>query len=379
MYPDRKKLYIISSVTLVALLIALFLPNGSGRISAALLLLPAAVLTPLLIKKRTVKSINSKQILMIMTAIGLVYLTLYFLSGLYFGFTKTPYGINKPDIVLRFIIPIAAIISATEIIRHILCIQQNTYATVAAYLIGVIGDVLIQSSIAGITTFSTFMDVVGLALLPSLLCNLLYNYLAKRYGFMPSLAYRMLTVWVFYLIPYGSQISDSIISLVNMLLPIGIFLFIDSLFEKKKRYALGKPHVLTAIMSRVLTAAVIIIMVGFVMLTSNHFYYGSLVIATPSMTGELNKGDAIIYKAYENDRKIEVGQILVFEKDGSTVVHRLVDIEIINGQARYYTKGDANEDIDVGYITSSNIVGTVEAKVPYLGYPTLWLRDLFDR
>ncbi len=379
MYPDRKKLYIISSATLAALLIALFLPNGSGRILAAFLLPPAAILIPLSIKKRTAKSINSRQILMIMTVIGLVYITLYFLSGLYFGFVKTPFGINKPDIVLRFILPIAVIISATEIIRRILCVQQSTYAAVAAYLVGVLGDVLIQSSIAGITTFSKFMDVVGLALLPSLLCNLLYNYLAKRYGFAPSFIYRMLTVWVFYLIPYGSQISDSIISFLNMLLPIVIYLFIDSLFEKKRRYALGKPGIFKLIISRTLMTAVIIIMVGFVMLTSNHFTYGSLVIATPSMTGELNKGDAIIYKAYENDRKIDAGQILVFEKDGSTIVHRLVDIEIINGQARYYTKGDANEDIDVGYITSSNIVGTVEAKVPYLGYPTLWLRSLFDR
>ena len=54
-------------------------------------------------------------------------------------------------------------------------------------------------------------------------------------------------------------------------------------------------------------------------------------------------------------------------------------IENINGQLRYYTKGDANEDPDAGFITSSDIVGTVRFKIPYIGYPTLWLRSLFAK
>ena len=61
------------------------------------------------------------------------------------------------------------------------------------------------------------------------------------------------------------------------------------------------------------------------------------------------------------------------------IVHRIVEIEIINGTAYYYTKGDANEDRDAGYITSANIVGTVNYKLPAFGYPTLWIRSLFKR
>ncbi len=375
MYTDRKKLYIISSAILAALTASLFAP--SGRIIAAILLLTAAVLSFLLIKKRTARSINSLQVLMIISVIGLLYLTLYFLSGLYFGFVKTPYGINRIGIVLRFILPIAAIISASEIIRYVLCVQEDKFATVAAYIIGVLGDVLIKSSITSITSFSSFMSVLGLTLFPSLLYNLLYNYLCARYGFAPSLVYRLLTVWVFYLIPYGSAVSDSITAFANMLLPIIIFLFIDALYEKKKSYALQKPGVLTAIASHLLYGVAVLLMAGTVMLISNQFVYGSLVIATPSMTGELNQGDAIIYKEYESDRSIELGQILIFEKNGSTFVHRVVDIEIINGQTRYTTKGDANDESDSGYITDGQIIGTVEYKLPYMGKPTLWLRKLF--
>ena len=48
---DRKKLYIISSATLAVLLLTLFAPMGKGRIIAAILLLPIAIITSLSIKK----------------------------------------------------------------------------------------------------------------------------------------------------------------------------------------------------------------------------------------------------------------------------------------------------------------------------------------
>ncbi len=378
MYPDRKKLYIISSATLVALLIALLVPSDSGRMLAALLLLPAVIITVFFIKKRLARSIYSNAVLMIVGTVALLYVVLYYLSGLYFGFVKTPYIFNQ-DIFFRFILPIAIIIVSTEIIRYVLCVQKNTFTLILAYLIGVLADILIESNISDITTFSAFMSVIGLTLLPSLLYNLLYNYLCARYGFMPSLVYRMITVWVFYLIPYGSAVSDAIVSLANMLIPIGIYYFIYSLYGKKQQKAIKEGILFSRILSKLVTAAAVIIMLCAVMLVSNQFSWGTLVIATPSMSGEINQGDAVIYKEYENDRSIEVGQILVFEKDNSTIVHRVVDIEIINGQERYITKGDANEDEDLGYITDANIVGVVEAKVSLIGYPTLWLRGLFKK
>ena len=61
------------------------------------------------------------------------------------------------------------------------------------------------------------------------------------------------------------------------------------------------------------------------------------------------------------------------------VIHRVVDIQIINGQTRYFTKGDANAAEDVGFIFDSDIIGLVNFKIPYVGYPTLWLRSLFNR
>jgi signal peptidase len=114
------------------------------------------------------------------------------------------------------------------------------------------------------------------------------------------------------------------------------------------------------------------------MVISNQFFIGTYVIATESMTGELNKGDAAIYERYD-DQTITEGQVIAFEKNGIVVIHRVVDIQIINGQTRYFTKGDANEGLDSGFIFDSNIIGLINFKIPYIGYPTLWLRSLFSR
>ena len=50
---------------------------------------------------------------------------------------------------------------------------------------------------------------------------------------------------------------------------------------------------------------------------------------------------------------------------------------LIDMGTRYYTKGDANEDLDAGFLYKTDIVGHVNYKIPYLGYPTLWFRSLF--
>ena len=274
--------------------------------------------------------------------------------------------------------PIAAVITFTEVIRYVFLAQNDKLAIALCYLSCVAADMLICSNIPSVTSMSKFMDLVAGALFPAIISNLLYNYLSKRYGFYPNLVFRAITILHAYTLPIKSGISDSLLNFFNILLPIGIYLFIDSLFERKRRYALGNTSKFWRVLSTILTIVVLIIMIGTVMLISNQFYYGAYVIATESMTGELNRGDVAIYESYEEQLIIE-GQVIVFEQNGSAIVHRVVDIEIINGITRYHTKGDANEDWDADYILDSDIIGLVNYKLPFLGYPTLWVRSLFDR
>ena len=333
MAPDKKKIYIVSMAAMAVLIFALFAPMDMGRPMAAVLLLPVAVAAFLFIKKRSALSLNTPTIILIMGVLGAVYLMGYYSSALFFGFTRTGYGL-KADVILTLTLPVAGILVFTELLRYVLCAQKRRLSTLAAFVIGLLGDVIICTNIAGLTNYSTFMDLMGLTLFPGLLSNLLYNYLSSRYGWMPNLIYRGLTVWAFYLIPYGSAISDSLMAFINLLLPIAIYFFIDFLFEKKRRYALQKLGRIYRTASGIITIVVLTIMLGMVLLISNQFRFGAYVIATESMTGELNKGDIALFERYD-DQFVAEGQVIVFEQSSSMIIHRVVDIEIINGVTRY--------------------------------------------
>jgi len=296
-----------------------------------------------------------------------------YLTGLIFGFVRTNYGTTL-DIMLKYLIPIPVIIVATELVRKVMRAQESKAADVLSYLSCVVADVLIHYSLSDIMSFRKFMDVIAMVFLPSVLANLLYHYLVKRYGVMPNILYRLIITLHPYIILYISAIPNSLLAFANLLVPLVIYAFIYYLYEKKKGYALSKSSKIGVAATTVL----VVIMTLLIMLVSNVFQFGAYVIATDSMTGELNRGDIAIYEKYEDETIVE-GQVIVFKKGGSNVIHRVVDIENINGQNRYYTKGDMNSENDIGFITDNDIRGLVDFKVPYLGYPTLWLRKLVSK
>jgi signal peptidase len=158
-----------------------------------------------------------------------------------------------------------------------------------------------------------------------------------------------------------------------MLYPYIIYLILEKFYSSndftiayndKKREVVGNTILL-------------VVITLFIMLISCQFKYGILVVGSKSMTGSINMGDAVIFESYDN-QQIELGQVIIFDYNGLQTIHRVVDIKNVNGQYRYYTKGDANKNNDIGYAIDDNIYGLVKLKVKYIGYPTIWIRELFS-
>ena len=77
--------------------------------------------------------------------------------------------------------------------------------------------------------------------------------------------------------------------------------------------------------------------------------------------------------------EINTGDVIVFTREEMKVVHRVVAVKNINREFRYYTKGDANQMQDEKYVTKDSLLGKVMFKIKYIGKPTLWLHDVFDK
>lgn len=373
MNSDKKKLYALSVFLFAVLTATLLVGRGNSRIVTAILMLPLATVTCLLIKKRSSVSINKKEVLLLSTVMAALYAVLKEMTGVYFGFYHNPYFVNLKWL-LQYILPSAIIIVATEIIRFVLLSQKNRFVSVMAYLSCVVAEILMFSSLAGITSYYRFMDLVGMNLFPAISANFYYHYVSKRYGMMPNIVFRLITSLYIYFIPTITGMTDAIGSCIKICLPILLLALTAALYEKSKKNAVRKGKKLG--WAATLLTAVAIASVA--MLISCQFRFGALVIATDSMTGEINKGDVIIYERYDG-QTIEEGQVIVFLQNEAKIIHRVVEIEHIGGETRYYTKGDANEDRDVGYRLSSDIVGLTNIKLAHLGYPTLWLREIIQK
>lgn len=374
MTKDKKVLYATSLIIFAVFFSALFVDVGrSSKIIAALLLLPITPAVCLLIKKRTSVSVNKREVLLLVSVVASLFAILMHMSGLFFEYYKNPYFVDL-DILIKTILPLAAIIVGSEIIRYVLLSQKNKAVSFIAYLICVTLEILMFSSIAGTDTFNKFMDMVGMTFFPALSANVFYHFVSKNYGALPNIVYRLITTLYVYFVPTAVAMPDALSACIKIIFPILMIAFVSALYSKRKKNAVQKGKKL----SLIATIISICVITSIAMLISCEFRYGAVVVATESMTGEINKGDMIIYERYE-DQHIKEGQVIVFLHNKSRIIHRVVEIKHVGNETRYYTKGDANEDRDAGYVTDADIVGLTDLKFAYLGYPTLWLREIIKK
>lgn len=100
------------------------------------------------------------------------------------------------------------------------------------------------------------------------------------------------------------------------------------------------------------------------------FGYSMLIIASPSMTGSIEAGDAIIIRKSDS---YAVGDVITyFPADESfSVTHRIVKME----GDKFYTKGDANQSEDPDPVLIEQIAGKVAVKLDKVGYFIEWLKS----
>jgi signal peptidase len=101
-----------------------------------------------------------------------------------------------------------------------------------------------------------------------------------------------------------------------------------------------------------------------------------VVVTSGSMVPTLQRGDLLVLQG-RAEENIAVGDIIVFTAPGhdAPIVHRVNSIEEVDGEIRYYTKGENNNYIDSGYRTYNDIIGVYVLKIPYLGHVSLFLKQ----
>ena len=104
-----------------------------------------------------------------------------------------------------------------------------------------------------------------------------------------------------------------------------------------------------------------------------------VVVTSGSMIPALQVGDLLVLRGVPEDQ-LQVGNIIVFKDNDphfqtdNPIVHRIISIENVDGELRFYTKGDANASQDPGYRTYDEIIGVMVTAIPYIGSVSMFLK-----
>lgn len=382
MKKNNIKVYTLGLFLLAILFFAVLVLNKMTYIIFSIILLTFAIITKYTLKKKKILSIYESQVIWILIAFAIIYLGIFYLLGVIeYDFYRSSVLFSLKTLY-RFIIPLTLIIISSEVIRYrflsqsakIRILKKRIDLSKAIIFISmVLIDLIIYVGVYDLTNYDDFLTVLGFILFASISCNLLYNYISVRYGIKGIVAYRMITILYVYIIPFVPDIYVYFQTFIRMLYPYFLYLVFEKIFSNNE-FAVAHVERRKNVIA---ISFIIIIMTLITMLISCQFKYGILVIGSGSMTGTINIGDGVIYEQYKN-QKIENGTIIIFERNGIKLVHRVIKIKSVDNQIRYYTKGDANKEMDTGYVTSKDIVGITKLRVMYVGYPTLWIRALFS-
>lgn len=374
---------IMELVLFVLLFFNTFVLKNIDRTYTLVIVIFFLILT--LVKAKYKKPIGNRNLITyyVIGGISLLTIGLLYIFGIFDGFSLG-YGLfSKRSIGVVNILIIFAIVVVTELIRYVLSLQncKNKKICFIKNIIMLMCYVFIDLSIAdriyGFNGFKQICEFICLFLVQSVSKNLFLMNTSKKYGYGACLIYRFIMDLYFYIVPIVPVVNTFINAVIFTVIPYAEYISLKNINEKKsiKLSKLRNKNFNYAF--NMLELVVIGILVA---LVSCEFKYGMLAVGSESMTGAINKGDAVIYERYndKDNNKISDGQIIVFKKNSMMVVHRVYrSIPVDDGYFIYQTKGDANKNIDNWLVKPEEIVGLVNKRVLWIAWPSVLLNEMF--
>ncbi len=323
------------------------------------------------------KNRYNKDIILTLLMCILFYYVLTYVVGFFVGFSKNVYNLKIYNIVDN-IVPAILLIVSTELLRNTINskIKDKVWVLVYSVFIFTLIDTTLIINSVDYTKLSSLLILLGLYVLPGLCKNFLLTYLSYKVGYKSTIVYRLLMEIPLYFVPIIPNFGDYIDSVIYIIVPVFIFSVIRRMFDKtnKGEIILSRPKH-TGLIIKITSVAMLFILVC---LNTGFFKYQFVVIATGSMSPNINKGDVVLLKKLSDKEisKLKVGDVLVFKQNNKIIVHRISKILKSGNEIFFKTKGDNNNDED-NFLTEVNqVLGTTNHKIRYLGYPTIMLYEM---
>lgn len=375
MKSSERKLALIQIITIIILLLDIFVINKlTDYIMIAFLgiVLGIIVLTLGHEKKR---ALYEKDIILNILIYCFLYYIVIYLLGIIIGFLRSRYNLT-PIGIIRNVFPIILTIIISEFLRYEILSKSrnNKVLLIIACLLFVTIDTKLISYAYDLTTNLGLIKLCYMSVLPILSKNIFLTYLCYKFGYIPTIIYRIIMEIPTYLLPIIPNINDYFKTIIDLLLPAFILWRTYKEFSKNKQTKnIRQSH----LVSRITTLVLLTILIVTISLTSGVFKYYALAIGSNSMHPKINKGDVVIVEKIDQEHvnTLKIGEVLVYKYNDMVIVHRIIKIQEIDGKYYFRTKGDNNDTEDGWTISQVSVVGRAIGRVPYIGIPTVWLSE----
>lgn len=307
------------------------------------------------------------------------YLIIYFLFGLLIGYSKSAYNhtlIGYIKNIWQYLIPIIFIEYTRKTILSCNNSKLNDILSIILFtLISINLYSLFINEIEYVELFKNFSSIF----IPTLTSNMLLMYTSKTCGFYGNLFYRIPQELVFITLPIIPNFDWYYTAIFGILLPLFVYIFIKN-FNIKFETNESKRNIRKK--STLRLVPILIPLIIFICFVAGLFKYVPTAILSNSMHPIFDRGDAVVIEkiSKNNYNKLKKYDIIEYRINGTTVAHRIINIEKHNdGTLLFTTKGDNNNAPDIKKVETIQIIGKVKTKIPKIGYPSVWLNDFFNK
>ena len=316
------------------------------------------------------------QIVIIFT---IIYLMVYFVLGLLFGYKRSPYA-HTFSAILTNIWVFIPVIFFQEYIRAVLVrfTKRNETLLVIIFLLFSLIELNYGSMGASFATRESAFKYISSTLLPTLTKNALFTYFALVCDYWPSIIFRTAVMAMNILLPIFPDLDWFVTGLLELSTYVIMFISVNYMNDLSKRVTVRTSRRAQRTSNPKVTIPLLVVLLIFVCFVAGFFTYRPIAIVSDSMVPKFARGDAVVVKKLSNKEKksLKKNDIIQYSLDGRTIVHRIhKKIKHENGNITYQTKGDNNNAPDDKLVTLKQVKGKVTFVVPYAGWPSVLIYD----
>ena len=312
----------------------------------------------------------SRSIVVILISYALVTYAL----GIFLGFNRG-YLSNNLQKLFVGLVPTLLMTVVIELARYVVAgpnLHKRAYVVFFTTLTTLL-YILIELNVARLGGAEQIFIFLCATVMPIIAREALCGLLSYKIGLLPTLIFKIPLIIYPYILPIVPDLGDYIHAVANIILPFVIYLVVQRSLQLKKKKKKRLRHLNFGILS----APILILAIILTVLVSGIFHYQLIAVGSDSMLPVYGRGDTVLFEKV-NASDIHKDDILVFNKDGVIITHRVVSIDKRNNVMYFTTRGDNNDEADAFETPDSQVLGRVVMVGKYIGFPTLWINEIFN-